>query len=142
MFHAGCGTFPRHDIEKKLEAIYAKQVANENRFRLQVFSDAQPGQEESIYSMTARSAAVEFWHDFELYQDKYGRQHALAQLEKKAKVNGLCMIMAYEYGQRLVGEAAFSQMIKLGGDQQTRFYRFATADDDFKAGHGFLKVKK
>ena len=96
MLHTGCGTIHRHDAEKKLETLYATEVTFENRFRLQVFSDAQPGQEENIYNMNAGSRSVEFWHDFEQYQDKFGKRHALAQLEKMVRVNGLCMIMAYE----------------------------------------------
>ena len=92
-------------------------------------------------TMTAGRAG-DFWDSFEQYQEKCGKQHALAQLAKIVKVNGLCMIMASDYGQRMVGQAEFSQIIKLGGDQQTRLYRFATADNDFKIGPYFLKVKK
>ena len=86
--------------------------------------------------------AGDFWDDFEQYQNQYGRQSALALLVKIVKANGLCMIMASDYGQRMIGGVEASQIIKLGGGQQTRLYHFATTEDDFKIGPYFLKVKK
>lgn len=89
-------------------------------------------------SMTSGST-IDFWNEFERYQTRYGRQSALTLLAKMVKANGLCMLMASDYGQRMIGRAEASQLIKLGGDQQTRLYHFATTEDDFKIGPYFLK---
>lgn len=92
-------------------------------------------------SMT-RGSTIDFWNEFEQYQTRYGRQAALALLAKIVQANGLCMLMASDYGQRMIGRTEASQLIKLGGDQQTRLYHFATTEDDFKIEPNFLKVEK
>lgn len=139
VFHTGCGTTNRGAAEKTLETQYTAQVAYENRFRLRVYSDETPGMEEHIFMDRTRGSTIEFWNEFEQYQTRYGKQVALALLTKMVEANGLCMLMASDYGQRMIGRSEASQLIKLGDDQQTRLYHFATTEDDFKIGPYFLK---
>lgn len=142
MFHTGCGTMNRRAAEKTLETRYTAQVAYENKFRLRVYSDSSPGIEETAFMSMTRGSTIDFWNEFEQYQTRYGRQAALALLAKIVQANGLCMLMASDYGQRMIGRTEASQLIKLGGDQQTRLYHFATTEDDFKIEPNFLKVEK